>query len=423
MLQIRVCPNCPNHFAKADLQLDGKRPKLTPDEIQESTTSSGSVVSQLDGPESLSSSTDPRHRRDGSMSSGALYSATSGLPSPASATSGPAVRHGGLSSILPLGNTSPLSASPSTPSACRKSSTSQLFPTSPQSRPSVERQSERMAITSSGSDQNYPRIVPLKSREGRTLQGLTSGPFIEPSISRSPRSPLESPRGSARNLIQLYHNTSDSSKSSIASTLSSTSSTASSLYSLATFDGEKRHALSLPPLANLGPESSSVGSSYAEPAARSALHPLASRTSSLFTPDQPSPSPVNSSSSTGMKFESLQLPLPYNISFGQHPLPRTDGGSKLANVFDLQDISREEHSLDDLSLEHGQGGATPTIPQGPPEPRHPPHHPNLPSLPSLLRDDTHDPFPHNADPLSVLAYAGRIVGRQRESPRPSSRSS
>lgn len=409
--RIWVCTNCPDVFAKANLKLDGKRPKLTPEEALESTASSGSVASRLDGQESLSGNV--------SVSSGALYSATSGLPSPASVTSGPAVRLGGLSSILPLGNTSPLSASPlsaspSTPSARRESSTSQSFHNSFQSRPPAERQSERKAMTSSGSDQNYPRIVPLKSREARTSQGLASGPFIEPTIPRGRRSPLQSPRRSARNLTQLQYTPSDSSKSSIASTLSSSSSAASSLYSLATFDGEKRHALSLPPLAALGPDLSSNGSSYAEPAARPALQPLASRTASSFALDRPSQSPVNSSSSTGMKFESLQLPLPYNISFGQHPLPRSDSDGILANVFELQDIPREGNSLRDLSLE--QRKATPTIPRGPPEPRHPPHHPNLPSLPSLLRDDTHDPYLHNADPLSVLAYAGRIVGRERETP-------
>ena len=353
------------------------------------------------------------------MSSGGLYSATSGLPSPASITSGPAVRRGGLSSIIPLGNTSPLSASPSTPSARRESSTSQLFHNSAQGRPSVEGQSERMAMMSPGSDQNNSRIVPLKSREARTLQELGSGPFIEPRIPRGRRSPLESPRRSARVPTQFQYNGSDSSKSSIASTLSSSSTTASSLQLPITLNGEKRPALSLPPLASLGPNPSSTGLSHAEPAARPLLQPLASRTASSFVPDQSSQSPVYSSSSPGMKFESLQLPLPYNISFGQHPLPRSDSGGKLANIFDLQDISRERNTFGDLSLEHEQGRATPNIPRGPPEPRHPPHHPNLPSLPSLSRDDTHDPFPHNADPLSVLAYAGRIVGRERDIPRPS----
>lgn len=412
MLRIQVCiiccTRCPENFAEANLSPDGKRPKLSPEETQESTNSSGSVISQLDGAESLSGSLDPRHRRVDSVSSGGLYSATSRLPSPTSVTSGPPVRRGGLSSIIPLGNTSPLSASPSTPSTRRESSASQFFHNSAL----AERQSERMALTLSGSDQNYPRIVPLESREARPMQGLVSGPFIEPRMSQGRRSPLESPRRSARIPTQLPYNASDSSKSSIASTLSS-STAASSL------DSEKKSALSLPPLATVGPKSSSQGSSYAELAARPTLQPLASRRASSFAPDQTSQSPFNSSLSTGMKFESLQLPLPYNISFGQQPLPRPDSDGKLANIFDLQDISRERKSLRELSLEQEHGSATPTSPRGPPEPLHPPHHPNLPSLPSLLRDDTHDPFPHNADPLSVLAYAGRIVGRERETRRPS----
>ena len=350
------------------------------------------------------------------MSSGGLYSATSGLPSPTSVTSGAAGRRGGPSSIIPLGNTSPLSASPSTSSARRESSTSHMFLSFGQGRPSAERQSQR----SSGSDQTYSRMVPPESRESRAPRGLASGPFFEPAMSRGPRSPLESPRRSTRVSSQLQYNASDSSKSSIASLLSNGSTAASSISAPATFNGEKRPGLSLPPLATLGPHSSGKElAPYGEPAARPTLQPLASRTASSIVMDQSSPSPFNSSSSTGMKFESLQLPLPYNISFGQRPLPRPGRDGKLADKFNDQDVSREGASLRDLSLDQEQGGATPTISRSPPEPRHPPHHPNLPSLPSLLRDDTHDSFPHNADPLSVLAYAGRIVGREREIPRPS----
>ena len=271
-----------------------------------------------------------------------------------------------------------------------------------------------MAMASSGLDQTHHRVVQLENREARKLQGLASGPVIEPGISRGRRSPLRSPRQSARNPAQLQCNVSDSSKSSIVSTLSNSSTAGSSLHSPATLEGEKRPALSLPPLATLDPKSSSNGSSYSDLAARSSLQPLASRTASSFAPDQPSQSPFSPSPSTGMKFESLQLPLPYNISFGQHPLPRPDSDGQLANKPDYQDVSRERNLLRDLSLEHEQGGAVSTIPRGPPEPRHPPHHPSLPSLPSILRDDYHDPLPHNADPLSVLAYAGRIVGRERD---------
>lgn len=422
MLRIRVCKKRHNHVVPANLRGDGKRPKLTPEETQESTTSSGSLVSQLDGPESLPGSSDLRHRRIGSVSSEGLYSATSGLPSPASVTSGPAIRRGGLSSIIPLGNTSPLSVSPSTPSARRESSTSQLFYNSAPGRPSAERQNEWIAMATLGSDQNHNRIVPLESRETQTMQGLASGPFIEPRVSRDRRSPHGSPRRSAHTPAPVQCVASDlskSSKSSILSTLSSSNTAASSLYSSATSDSESRPALSLPPLATLDPKLGSNGSSYSEPGARSSLQPLASRIASSSTSDQPSQSPFNPSSFTGMKFESLQLPLPYNISFGQHPLPRPDSDGRLADTLDRQDVSRERNLLRDLSLEHEQRGDSATTPRGPPKPRHPPHHPNLPSLPSLLRDDSHDPIPQNADPLSVLAYAGRIVGRERETPRPS----
>lgn len=351
------------------------------------------------------------------MSSEGLYSATSGLPSPASVTSGPAVRRGGLSSIVPLGNTSPLSASSSTPSVRRESSTGQLFHNSAQGRPSAERQNEWMSTL--GPDQNHNRIVLLESRETQTMQGLASGPFIEPRGSRGRRSPRGSPRRSAHTPAPVQCVASDSSKSSIISTLSSSNTAASPLYSPATSDSESRPALSLPPLATLDPKLGSNGSSYSEPGARSSLQPLASRIASSSASDQPSQSPFNPSSFTGMKFESLQLPLPYNISFGQHPLPRPDSDGRLADTLDRQDVLRERNLLRDLSLEHEQRGDTATTPRGHPKPRHPPHHPNLPSLPSLLRDDSHDPIPQNADPLSVLAYAGRIVGRERETPRPS----
>lgn len=332
------------------------------------------------------------------------------------------MRRGGLSSIIPLGNTSPLSVSPSTPSVRRESLTSQSFHNLAQGRPSTERPNEWMAMATLGSDQNHNRIVPLESREMQTMQGLTSGPFIEPRVSGDRRSPRGSPRRSAHTPAPVQGVASDSSKSSkssIISTSSSSNTTASSLYSPATSDGESRPALSLPPLATLDPKLGSNGSSYSEPGARSSLQPLASRIASSSASDQPSQSPFNPSSLAGMKFESLQLPLPYNISFGQHPLPRPDSDGRLADTLDRQDVSRERNLLRDLSLEHEQRGDAVTTPRGPPIPRHPPHHPNLPSLPSLLRDDPHDPIPQNADPLSVLAYAGRIVGRERETPRPS----
>ena len=352
------------------------------------------------------------------MSSEGLYSATSGFPSPASVTSGPIIRRRGLSSSTPLGNTSPVSVSPSTPSVRRESSTNQLFPKPGQVWPSAERHPERMAISSPGSDHNYHRIIPFESREVRTMQGLASGPFIEPRISRGRRSPLEGPGRSTRVPASIPSVAPNSSISSLLPILSSSNTSLSPSYSSATLDGEKRPALSLPPVTTFDPKPNGNGLSYSEPAARSSLQPLASRIPPSFTSDLSSQSPSNPSSLTGMKFESLQLPLPYNISFGQHPLPRPNSDVRLTDTLDLQDVSPEKNLLRDLTLDQEQTGATATIPRDPPQPRHPPHQPNLPSLPSFLQREPHDPIPHNADPLSVLAYAGRIVGREREMPQP-----
>ena len=352
------------------------------------------------------------------MSSEGLYSATSGLPSPASVTSGPIVRRGGLSSSIPLGNTSPVSVSPSMASVRRESSTNQSFPKSGQVWPSAERQPERMAISSSGSDHNYHRIIPFDSREVRTTQGLASGPFIEPRNSRDRRSPFEGLGRSTRVPASTPSVAPNSSVSSLIPTVPSSNTSLSPSYSPITSDGEKRPALFLPPLATFDPKPNSNGSSYSEPATRSSLQPLASRTPPSFTSDQSLQSPSHPSSIIGMKFESLQLPLPYNISFGQHPLPRPNSDVRLADTLDLQDASPERNLLRDLTLGHEQTGATSTISRDPPQPRHPPHQPNLPSLPSFLRGESHDSIPHNADPLSVLAYAGRIVGREHEMPQP-----
>ena len=282
----------PTTSLKLTLRPDGKRPKLTSEETHESTASSGSLVSQFDGPESRPGSTDFRHRRVSSVSLGGLYSATSGLTSPASVTSGPAVRRGGLSSI-PFGDTSPLSVSPSTPSARRDVLTSQMSKNSTQEQPSVERRSERMAMPSS--DQSYSRIVPSENMRARTLQGLSVGPFVEPRISQDQRSLPEN--RSTHVLPQLQHNAWDSPNPSVVSTLSSNSTAASSLYSSTTFEGEKRNTLALPPLATL-----SHVSSYAEPATRPNLHSLAGRKASSLAPDLLSQS-LHSSSSAGMTSE------------------------------------------------------------------------------------------------------------------------
>ncbi len=397
---------------------DGKRPKLAE---EESATSSGSAISHPDTSPSVSSSSDLRHARLDSMGSGGRYSTTSGPPSPARPSYTPSSQRGGIASIIPMGNASPGPISPSTPSLHSESSTGPFSQIS-HVRPSIETHSERM--TPGFGQHTLPRAMPLENRkevsQQQTAPSTASSSKIDPRLSQGGISPAGSSRRSNRFPSGLYHDTSDSSsKSSIGSNLSRTSTSASSLqYSPRPFAESTKVPVSLPPLSTVGPTSAS-GPRYADPAARPGFDNLVCRTNSSNAHSQNSQLPFNPSSTTGMKFESLQLPLPYNISFGQHPLPRPTNDDKLANVFDLQDIPRERNSLRNLTLEHGQGSVTPTLRQGLPEPRHPRHHPSLPKFPAMaLRDhDTPEPILHpNADPLSVLAYAGRIVGRENHSP-------
>ena len=380
--------------------VDGKRPKLTQVEC---ITSSGDIGSPPGDAQLVGDSTEARQRRADSTSSGGPHS-TSGLPSPASVGSGPSVLRGNLSSIIPLGNASPTSPSSSKSSTHRESSIGPLLQGS---------QTYTERVTALGSGQPLPRMLPLDSKGAHTEQGTASWPFTDPRLSRGQTSPLGKSRLSARNPSTLVDNTSNSSKSSTGSTLSSNSTAASSTYSSVTLGDAPKTAMTLPSRTTARLNSTSR-SSHADPAARSNLQPLATRTASSFAPHHSSYSLSNSSSSAGMKFESLQLPLPHNVSFGQHPLPRRDGEGKLANIFDLQDIPQERNSFRQMTFEQEQSTSAhnPTMSPIPPNPQHPPHHPVLPSLPSTLRHDTQDHFPSNADPLSVLAYAGRLVGRE-----------
>lgn len=396
---------------------DGKRPKLVQEEI---TTSSGSIgsLSYVECQEEPSSaSIDPRERRFDSMSSVGPHSSASGVPSPASVTSVTPASRGGVSSIIPLGTASPVLTSPSTPSVRRLSSTWSSLHGTLQDRPSTDTYSERGGP--SGTGQQNHRFFPNDKREKQTAQGSASGPFSDPRPIRGRTSPLDQPYRFNRIPNLLEHNTSDSSsKSSIGSTVSSTSTAPSSIFSAVTLDEERRSAVSLPPLAKITTNSVGGASSF-DSAAQPNFPPLTSRTASSFAPQRGLDSPFNPSPS-GMKFESLQLPLPYNIAFGQHPQPRPEQEGKLANIFDLQDIPRERNSLRNLTLDQ-EKPVTPTSSRSPPSPRHPPHHSNLPTLPSIPRDDSQDPpLRPDADPLSVLAYAGRILGRENRPHRPPS---
>ena len=386
---------------------------------EESTTSSGSIGSSsyVECQEPSSASTDPRERRFDSMSSVGPYSSASGLPSPASVTSVTPALRGGVSSIIPLGTASPMPTSPSTPSARRLSSTWSSLHGTLQDRPSIDTYSEREGPPGMG-QQNH-RFFPNDNTEKQTAQGSASGPFNDPRPRRGRTSPLDQPYRSNRIPNLLEHSKSDSSsKSSIGSTVSSTSTAPSSIFSAVTLDEEKRSAMSLPPLSNITTNSVGGASSF-DSAAQRNFPPLTSRSASSFAPQRGPDSPFNPSPS-GMKFESLQLPLPYNIAFGQHPQPRPEQEGKLANIFDLQDVPRERNSLRNLSLDR-EKSATLTSSRSLPSPWHLPQHPNLPILPSMSPDDSQDPpLRPDADPLSVLAYAGRILGRENRSPRPPS---
>lgn len=403
---------------------DGKRPKLTKVESTTSTSStssqqadsSASVISQSITSPSLSHTSEMGHARIDSMGSRGYHPTTSGFSSPAMPSYGSASTHGGISSIIPLGNASPIPISPSIPSFARESSSS-LFSQGGHIRPSIETHSER--ITSGHGYQTMPRFMPPENRievpRQQTTKGSVSGSNIDPRLSHGTTSPTGRSTRSSRIPSLAHHETDTSSNPSTASNPSGPSTAASSLqYSPGLLDSKSKVAMSLPPLSTVGLHCSS-GPMYADPTARPTYETLASRTTSSHASSTRTQSPSRSSSSTGMKFESLQLPLPHNISFGQRPLPRATPEEKLANIFDLQDIPRERNSLRNMTLEQEQGSVTPTSGQGLPKARHPPRPAALPNLPSMSprHHDSHESGLHpNADPLSVLAYAGRIVGRE-----------
>ncbi|KAL2054701.1 hypothetical protein ABVK25_005005 [Lepraria finkii] len=365
--------------AKNSFTSDGKRPKLVQEEI---TTSSGSIesLSYVECQEEPSSaSIDPGERRFDSMSSVGPHSSASGLPSPASVTSVTPASRGGVSSIIPLGTASPVLTSPSTPSVRRLSSTWSSLHGSLQDRPSTDTYSERGGPPGTG-QQNH-RFFPNDKREKQTAQGSASGPFHDPRPIRGRTSPLDQPYRFNRIPNLLEHSTSDSSlKSSIGSTVSSTSTAPSSIFSAVTLDEEKRSAVSLPPLAKITTNSVGGASSF-DSAAQRNFPPLTSRTASSFGPQRGLDSPFNPS---------------------------------------LSDTTRERNSLRNLTLDQ-EKPVTPTSSRSLPSPRHPPHDSNLPTLPSIPRDDSQDPpLRPDADPLSVLAYAGRILGRENRPHRPPS---
>lgn len=345
------------------------------------------VDTSMDGLVSQPSTLEFRQRRADSLSSTGPCSSTSGYPSPSSAITGPPTHRTAIASLIPMGTVSPTSTSPSTPSSRREASPGS------QGRHSTETSSER---TPPGSSQHLPPISHFDNRE--LPQVNTCAPYqipLDPKLLLGRTSPLDQYQHSKR-MSPSFHQQSASdisSKSSMNSSRSSISTAPSSLYSSGIVDEGKRSTLSLPPPAAVATASSlSDSASYTH---------------------QSSQLPLQATSSTGMKFESLQLPLPYNITFGQRPLRRSEHEEKLANIFDLQDIPRERHSLKHMTLEQQQPASdTPINLPGHPQLRYPTHRPALPTLDQPSCGTSQESIHHSsADPLSVLAYAGRLVGR------------
>lgn len=400
---------------------DGKRPRLEQELSNASSTSVGSGTNNAD---STLINADARHRgRVDSMSSTGQYSTPGSLPSPASVNSRPAAPRGSVGAILPNGAASPMSTSPSSPSVYRDSSAGPLFS---HAQPSIE-YPER--LTAYNSLQQLPRILPSKSHEHQNSSSSTTP--IDPRLSHSRTSPYSSSHH-APSLV--HHTSSHSSNPSVNSNQSGTSTAASSNPSLNSNqssvsnaasslfkqggDEDSKPQMTLPPLAAVSMKSSGT-SSPAEHALRPSRASQSGLTSSGLVAQQNSDSPFGSFAPSGMEFESLQLSLPYNISFGRQPLPRPDNDGKLANICDLQDVSRERHSLRGLSLQ--QTGTSPRETLG--SSRSPSDRPVLPSISQvscIARHGTPDPNEQpKPDPLSVLADAANDADRKSRPSRPS----
>ena len=338
-----------------------------------------------------------------SSSSGGVYSTASGLSSPASTMSWPPAVRTGVPSVMAASGTSPTVSSPSIPSTLKFPSYASQSQIGVFGRQAAQRRMESISPEPGQHLRDDKETWPSMSHA--SLNGSRHA-----RSSHSQTSSREFPRRSGGAPPSLLYNTSDtSSKSSVASAWSANSS-----ILISALDEPKRTGLPLPPLAAMTHSSYTGSLAPVDPVAtRQTIEPLAGR-SALLKGAQHSSASSSDSLPKGMKFESLQLPLPHNISFGQRPLPRCEREVKLANIFDLQDIPGERKSFKDLSLQQ-QHATSPrsTSSQGVPEPRHPLHVPHLSSLPAQPREELQDPGLHpNADPLSVLAYAGRLVGRE-----------
>ena len=261
---------------------------------------------------------------------------TGEFPSPASITSRQLGPRGGLATILPHSSVSPNATSPSSPSVRRDSSNGPMPGAMLLPRP--VRESAADLTSYSGVSQRMHRSSPYG--DGETDRG-SLGPSIDPRLSRSHEnhSPLDEQRHSARPVPKLIHqNTSSSSNISTGSGISAASTGASSIHPV-NRSAEEIDRPQLPPLAATSLHK--PGGNMADYALRSSQPKSSGATPPNGPPQNYQPLLSGPSSLSGMNFESLQLPVPYNLPFGQEhqlPLPRPDKESRLANVFDLQDI-------------------------------------------------------------------------------------
>ena len=331
---------------------------------------------------------DDGHRRLDSGSPAGPHSTTGSLPSPVSSSLRGLLPHGGLGSTLPLASGSPISTSSSSPSHRRDSSLGPL-------RPPLELYPDRLSV-SGGSQHHLPRLLSNETR-ALSLSSSSTTP-IDPRLAHARRSPL----GSTDGIPTLMHQASDSSKSSITSNQSSTSTAASSLYAPRALEDDNKPSVVLPPLSTLAHLPNNT-SSPADHALRPNVSPHSSFGRSPHASQQASQPPFASIS--GMEIDSLELPLPHKIFFGQEPEPWPNKGAKLANIFDLQDIPSvgERYPPPSLTLQPSGGSET----RGDALEADAAPHQNLPSIRRISpRSDGSDPSSRpNTDPLSVLADA------------------
>ena len=378
--------------------IDDKRPKLEQADSKDSTGSGGSsggrevTEPSQDGPGVHGS----RRRVDSTSSAGPMHS-SNGLPSPASVTGRPVGLRGGPATILQHGAGSPISTSPSSPSVRRDSSAGPAPATLLQPRPFIDVNTDLTSY--SGKSQRSHRNTPY--RDGPLHRSSSSGPPIDPRLSRGhgTQSPVDEERQSGRPVPSLVHqNTSSSSNVSLGSGMSTatsgtslgsgmstgTSGTAATPISIMTRGSDEYDRPQLPPLSTTGLHK--PGGNMADYALRPSQPPSSSGCTIASAHQNPPQAPLSGSPTfSGMKFEFLQLPAPYNVAFsqpGQPPLPRLANEGRLANIFDSQDIPGRT-SLRSLPYQPNSDPVNIPLLSQPREAGNSPLQPLQPLLPSL----------------------------------------